>query len=114
MPRFCGERVPRPGQSGHLRPALRGRRGGRAGGAGQRLALLERYPAAWAVTEAWRPRPDPTDPAQLGPYLAEASAREIARAEPLSIACLRLGRLAGDGTAPYDPRWLHGGRPPRP
>ena len=74
---------------------------------GSALALLERYPAAWAVTEAWRPRPDPTDPAQLGPYLAEASAREIARAEPLSIACLRLGRLSGDGAAPYDPRWLH-------
>jgi nucleoside-diphosphate-sugar epimerase len=62
---------------------------------GSTLALLERYPAAWAVSEAWRPRPDPAAPAQLGAFLAEASAREIARAEPLQVVCLRLGLVVG-------------------
>ncbi|HEX2516970.1 MAG TPA: hypothetical protein VH257_19850, partial [Chloroflexota bacterium] len=76
---------------------------------GSALALLERYPAAWAVAESWRPRPDPADPAQLGAFLAEESAKQIARAEPLQVVCLRLGRLVGDEALrePYDPRWLH-------
>ena len=34
---------------------------------GSALALLERYPAAWAVAEAWRPRPGPRRPRPAGP-----------------------------------------------
>jgi nucleoside-diphosphate-sugar epimerase len=74
------------------------------------LALLERYPAHWAVTEAWRPLPDVTDSRQLAAYLAEESAKQLARVEPLEVICLRLGEVVDDlshrGKA-YDPRWLH-------
>jgi nucleoside-diphosphate-sugar epimerase len=59
------------------------------------LDPFEPYPAGWAVNEGWRPRPQPAI-RELGPYLAELSAREFARAGwPLLVVCLRLGRLVG-------------------
>jgi nucleoside-diphosphate-sugar epimerase len=77
---------------------------------GSTLALLERYPPGWAVGEAWQPRPDVTDLAQLAAYLAEESARQFAFAGPLTVICLRLGEVVEDQAIQgrrYDPRWLH-------
>lgn len=74
------------------------------------LDLMEAYPPGWRVDETWRPRPG-TAIGELGPYVAELSARELALDLPLLVVCLRLGRLAGDGAlapaAPPDPRRLH-------
>ena len=60
---------------------------------GSTLALLERCPPGWAVSEAWQPRPDVTDLSQLAAYLAEESARQFALAGPLTVICLRLGEV---------------------
>jgi nucleoside-diphosphate-sugar epimerase len=54
------------------------------------LALFDRYPSQWSVTEAWRPLPDVTDVRQLAAYLAEESAKQIAYVEPIQVNCLRL------------------------
>ena len=74
------------------------------------LDLMEAYPPGWAVHEGWRPRPS-ADLRELGPYVAELSVREVAKAGwPLSAVCLRLGRVVDqrDMTAsPPDARWLH-------
>ena len=78
---------------------------------GSTLALLERYPAAWAVDEAWRPRPAVAPagaggvpgPAQLAAYLAEQSAQATARVAPLQVVALRLGALPPAGAAPPPP-----------
>jgi nucleoside-diphosphate-sugar epimerase len=62
---------------------------------GSTLDLMEAYPQGWAVHEGWRPRPS-TAMADLGPYAAELSVREMTRAGwPLVGVCLRLGRLVG-------------------
>lgn len=77
---------------------------------GSTLALLERYPASWAITEAWQPLPDVTDVSQLAAYLAEESAKQFARVEPLTVLCLRFGTIVDDAATSgqrYDPRWLH-------
>lgn len=78
---------------------------------GSTLDLLEAYPPGWRVLESWRPRPS-TDMRELGPYIAELSARELARAgstAPLGVICLRFGRLVDrqevQDQAP-DARWL--------
>ena len=74
------------------------------------LEMFEAYPPGWAVHEGWRPRPS-TDLRELGPYVAELSVREVAKAGwPLSAVCVRLGRVVDErevaaGTA--DARWLH-------
>src|SRR5688500_10518547 len=57
------------------------------------LALLERYPAHWVVDDSWRPVPDVERVDQLAAYLAEESAKELSRVEPLQVVCLRLGEL---------------------
>ncbi len=49
---------------------------------GSTLGLFRRLPTSWRVTESWRPRPEPV-PDQLGPWLAELSAREFGRARLL-------------------------------
>jgi nucleoside-diphosphate-sugar epimerase len=74
------------------------------------LDLMEAYPPGWAVHEGWRPRPS-TELRELGPYVAELSVREMAKAGwPLSAVCLRLGRVVDhrdmDAHVP-DARWLH-------
>lgn len=77
---------------------------------GSALALLERYPEAWDVGEAWQPLPDVDDVGHLAAYLAEESAKQIARVRPLTVVCLRFGEVVDDhGVAgrPYDSRWLH-------
>lgn len=73
------------------------------------LDLFAAYPGDWHVSESWRPRPS-SDVAQLAASLAEASAREISRVEPLHTVCLRLGEVVDDQDVagkPYSPRWLH-------
>ncbi len=73
------------------------------------LRLLEAYPMEWRVTEQWAPWPS-TAVADLAPYLAELTVREVARVAPLKAIGLRLGEVVDDadvaGRAP-DPRWLH-------
>lgn len=77
---------------------------------GSTLAMLERYPVHWAVSESWQPRPDVTDVGQVAAYLAEVSAQQFAHVEPLEVVCLRFGTVVDSQTSkglPYDPRWLH-------
>jgi nucleoside-diphosphate-sugar epimerase len=76
---------------------------------GSTLALFDRYPASWAVSETWQPRPDVTDIAQLAAYLAEQSAKQFAHFERVEVVCLRFAtvvddRIAGDRR---NARWLH-------
>ncbi len=76
---------------------------------GSTLDLLAAYPGAWQITEQWAPRPAPT-PAHLAPYLAECSARELARVLPLRVVSLRLGEIVDESDIegqPFDGRWLH-------
>ena len=74
------------------------------------LDLFEAYPPGWAVHEGWRPRPS-TALRELGPYVAELSVREVAKAGwPLSAVCVRLGRVVNQGdveASQADSRWLH-------
>lgn len=60
------------------------------------LDLMEAYPPEWHVTEQWRPRPS-TELHELAPYVAEVSARDLSRSLPISVVCLRLGRLVAEG-----------------
>jgi nucleoside-diphosphate-sugar epimerase len=73
------------------------------------LRLFESYPMEWRVTEQWAPRPT-SDVEDLAPYLAELTAREVARVAPMKVIALRLGDVVDDasiaGRRP-DPRWLH-------
>jgi|SRR5579871_3697832 len=76
---------------------------------GSTLDLFDRLPAAWQVTEYWRPRPEPLI-GHLAPWLAELSARECVRSSPLTALCLRFGRIVDEdeiAAQKYDPRWLH-------
>ena len=77
---------------------------------GSTLGLFDRLLARWKVDENWRPRPT-TNVADLGPWLAELSVREMVRTAPDARAlCLRFGRIVDDAEAaslPFDPRWLH-------
>jgi nucleoside-diphosphate-sugar epimerase len=57
------------------------------------LSLFDRYPARWDVDDSWRPVPDVERPEQLAAYLAEESAKELSRVEPIQVICLRLGDL---------------------
>ncbi|HEX5414163.1 MAG TPA: NAD(P)-dependent oxidoreductase, partial [Chloroflexota bacterium] len=73
------------------------------------LRLFESYPQEWRVTEQWAPRPT-TEIADLAPYLAECTVREVSRVMQLKGIALRLGEVVDDaaiaGQTP-DPRWLH-------
>lgn len=73
------------------------------------LRPFERYPATWRVTEQWAPRPT-SAVADLAPYLAELTAREVSRVRPVEVIVLRLGEVVAD-VHPHDgiadPRWLH-------
>ncbi len=76
---------------------------------GSSLALYDRLPASWEVSESWRPRPEPRIE-HLRPWLAELSAREARRDADVSAICLRFGWLLDDATTastPYDGRWVH-------
>jgi nucleoside-diphosphate-sugar epimerase len=77
---------------------------------GSTLALMEAYPPSWRVSEAWKPKPDVDDPRQLAAYLAEESAKQFARVDPVMVVCLRFGTIVDDRSIAgqrYDPRWLH-------
>jgi nucleoside-diphosphate-sugar epimerase len=72
------------------------------------LRPFERYPVDDLVNENWAPRPT-TAVDDLVPYLAELTAREVARVRPIKAIGLRMGEVVTDddprgGT---DPRWLH-------
>ncbi|HEV2067548.1 MAG TPA: hypothetical protein VGR08_12000, partial [Thermomicrobiales bacterium] len=73
------------------------------------LRPFERYPATWRVTEQWAPRPT-SAVADLAPYLAELTAREVSRVRSVEVIVLRLGEVVAD-VNPHDgmadPRWLH-------
>ena len=72
------------------------------------LAVMAGYPADFVVTEEWRPKPSLTDDG-LAYYLSELVAREFARATPLEVICLRLGKLVREEAVrdkPFDPLWL--------
>jgi nucleoside-diphosphate-sugar epimerase len=76
---------------------------------GSSLALFDRLPADWAVTENWRPRPEPRI-AHLSPWLAELCVRECIRAASIRALCLRFGQIVDEEEArsrPFDPRRLH-------
>jgi len=78
------------------------------------LRPFERYPVEWLVTEQWASRPT-TDAADLVPYLAEATAREVTRVRPVDVIVLRLGDVVDDTVVAEalaagdaaDARWLH-------
>jgi nucleoside-diphosphate-sugar epimerase len=54
------------------------------------LRPFARYPAGWRVTAQWTPRPT-TEIADLAPYLAELTAREVSRVRPVEVTVLRVG-----------------------
>ena len=62
------------------------------------LSIMEQYPEEYAVTETWQPVPD-VSPAMLGYHLGEFVCREYAREGKITVACLRLGDVGGDGTS---------------
>lgn len=72
---------------------------------GSSLALFDRLPAHWEVTEIWRPRPEPRVE-HLSPYLAELSVRECFRVGATRPLCLRFARVV-DGSAHPDPYSVH-------
>lgn len=76
---------------------------------GSSLALFNAYPASWAVSEDWQPRPDVTNVRQLAAFVAEQSARQFVFFEPLQVICLRFGEIVADGagTAVPDCTRLH-------
>lgn len=76
---------------------------------GSALALFDRLPAHWQVNEVWRPRPTP-ELADLCPWLAELSLREVLRKGAMTGICLRFGLIVNDedtAGCPFDPRWVH-------
>ncbi len=73
------------------------------------LRPFDRYPPGWWVDETWAPRPT-TDLADLAPYLAELTAREVTRVRRTEVVVLRLDQVtapAADSDGPVDRRWLH-------
>jgi nucleoside-diphosphate-sugar epimerase len=76
---------------------------------GSSLALFDRLPPQWNITESWQPRPG-TELDALCPFVAELSLRETARQGAMRPICLRFGQIVSDseiGAQPPDSRWLH-------
>lgn len=61
---------------------------------GSTLRHFEGYDPTFSVAESWRPRPDVDDPAGLGAYLAEETARQLALVEPFAVVCLRFATIS--------------------
>ena len=78
---------------------------------GSTLAIMERYPASWAVNESWQPLPDVEDARQLAAYLAEESVKQFARVEQVVAICLRFGEVVTEASSPQTSPGL---RPPSP
>ena len=55
------------------------------------LRVMSSYPEHYAVTENWRPNPDPRDGAELATHLGEMVAKEFARDDLLNAVALRVG-----------------------
>lgn len=72
---------------------------------GSSLALLNAYPASWAVSEDWQPRPDVSDVRQLALDLTEQSAHQFVLFEPLQVICLRFGDIVGDAAEHATAGW---------
>lgn len=73
------------------------------------LRPFERYPPDWRVDESWAPRPT-TALADLVPFLAEQTGREVARVRRTEVIVLRLGEVVpepADRVESFDPRSLH-------
>lgn len=72
------------------------------------LRIFEAYPVEWRISEWWAPRPS-TDAADLAPYLAEVTARELSRVRPVEVIALRLGEpvVPEGATGSADLRALH-------
>ena len=76
---------------------------------GSTLAIFDRHPPHWNVTEMWRPRPEPVT-RQLLPWVTELSTRELIRLGNIEAVCLRFGRIVAEEDIhgqPFDPRWVH-------
>lgn len=76
---------------------------------GSSLCLFDRLPTSWKVSEWWQPRPTPAIK-DLVPWMAELSAREMARTMTSRFVCLRFGQIvdaADIAAAEPDSRWLH-------
>ncbi|MGH7920601.1 MAG: NAD-dependent epimerase/dehydratase family protein [Candidatus Dormibacteraceae bacterium] len=68
---------------------------------GSSLSLFDAYPASWAVSEDWRPRPDVTDVRQLALHLAEQSTHQFVMFQPVEVVCLRFGEIVHDAAASW-------------
>ena len=76
---------------------------------GSSLALFDRHPPHWDVTEMWRPRPAPAT-GELLPWVTELSGRELIRLGTIEAICLRFGHVVDEEEIegkPFDPRWVH-------
>ena len=76
---------------------------------GSSLALFDRHPPHWNVTEMWRPRPPPAT-RELLPWVTELSVRELIRLGTIEAICLRFGHVVDEEEIegePFDPRWVH-------
>lgn len=74
------------------------------------LDIFRAYAPDLAVAEDWRPRPT-CEAGELGPHLAEMTAREFAHSGRLEVAVLRLGHVVEAEAArrlPYDAMWVDG------
>ena len=59
---------------------------------GSTLRLFDRLPLNWKLNTGWKPRPTPRIE-HLGPWMAELSVRECARAMPVQATALRFGDM---------------------
>ena len=76
---------------------------------GSSLAVFDRHPPHWDVTEMWRPRPSPAT-RELLPWVTELSVRELIRLGRIEAICLRFGHVVDEEEIqgePFDPRWVH-------
>jgi len=72
------------------------------------LKTFLKYPAEYAISEGWKPRPDPDDAFQVAKCLGELVAREFARTEDILVTCLRTGNAVLEEECEgqeYDPLW---------
>ena len=72
------------------------------------LEVFAAYPDDVYISELWKPLPAP-EMGQMSRYLGELTCREFARDYPVTVTCLRLGRLVREeevSDRPPDPMWL--------
>lgn len=75
---------------------------------GSTLEVFERCPEDWIISELYRPWPS----ARIGPltrHLGELICQEFARTEPVTMICLRFGKIVREEEIegkPFDQMWL--------